>query len=106
MNFARSLVSSLLSSAVMLAQGCTSVPPPLGDKQFATVRTGMTTDEVRNALGEPKRTMKFPSSNNVAWDYEGTDTWGYMVEYSVTFGPDGRAVSKLARRLNDGGERK
>jgi outer membrane protein assembly factor BamE (lipoprotein component of BamABCDE complex) len=111
MNLVKSTLSTaLLVSALLAAQGCTTAamsgPPPMTDKQFSTVEKGMTDDEVRTALGTPKRTMKFPGSNNVAWDYEGTDAWGYMVEYSVTFDPNGRVVSKLARRLNDGGERK
>jgi outer membrane protein assembly factor BamE (lipoprotein component of BamABCDE complex) len=113
MKFVKSSLSiALLASSVILVSGCAAPAPgtsnrepPMTDKQFASVQTGMTNDEVRSNLGAPKRMTKFPSSN-VAWDYEGTDTWGYMVEYSVTFGPDGRVVSKLARRLNDGGERK
>ncbi|HLX22552.1 MAG TPA: hypothetical protein VKR38_04325 [Usitatibacter sp.] len=113
MGFAKStLTTALLASALMLAQGCTTAPgtsnaePPMGDKRFAAVQAGMTNDEVRASLGAPKRITRFPGSNNVAWDYEGKDTWGYMVEYSVTFDPNGRVLSKLARRINDGGELK
>jgi outer membrane protein assembly factor BamE (lipoprotein component of BamABCDE complex) len=110
MNFVKSTLSiGLLAAAAFLAPGCTTTSTStaqMSDKQFAAVKEGMTTDEVRSTLGAPKRTMAFPKSDKVAWDYEGTDTWGYMVEYSVTFSPDGRVVSKLARRLNDGGERK
>jgi len=112
MNIVKSAVAAgLLASAVILAQGCAATPgtssarPPMSDKRFAAVQAGMTTDDVQTSLGAPRRITKFPAGN-VAWDYEGTDTWGYMVEYSVTFGSDGRVVSKLARRLNDGGELK
>ncbi len=106
------LATALFASAVMLAQGCTTTPgtsnagPPMSDKTFASVKDGMTNDEVRASLGDPRRVTKFPGSNNVAWDYEGKDTWGYMVEYSVTFDSSGRVLSKLARRINDGGEMK
>jgi outer membrane protein assembly factor BamE (lipoprotein component of BamABCDE complex) len=108
MNFVKSALSvGLLATAVFLGQGCaTTDAPPMSDQRFVSVKEGMTTDEVRITLGAPKRTTTFPKSDKVAWDYEGTDAWGYMVEYSVTFGPGGRVESKLARRLNDGGERK
>ncbi len=106
MNIVKSAASiGLLATAVILAQGCaTNATAQMSDKQFAAVKEGMTTDEVRGTLGAPKRTTKFPLSDKVAWDYEGTDGWGYMVEYSVTFGPDGRVATKLARRINDGGD--
>jgi outer membrane protein assembly factor BamE (lipoprotein component of BamABCDE complex) len=94
----------LLGAAALLASACASVPPPMNDGRFATVQAGMTDEQVRAALGPPEKVMKFPVSSNVAWDYQGTDTWGYMVDYSVTFGPDQRVVSKLARRINDGGD--
>ena len=100
----------LLTAAAIFAAGCADVPTPkysaMNDSRFAVVQVGMTSDQVRSALGVPEKTMKFPASSNEAWDYMGTDTWGYMVDYSVTFGPDQRVVSKLARRINDGGDRR
>ena len=48
--------------------------------------------------------MRFPLSGNEAWDYLYVDTWGILASYSVTFGSDGRVVSKVSRRLNDGGD--
>jgi outer membrane protein assembly factor BamE (lipoprotein component of BamABCDE complex) len=93
----------LLASACSSMNATNTMSPKLNDDRFATVQTGMTNDQVRAALGDPRRTMKFPGTGNEAWDYDGTDTFGFMVEYSVTFDPSGRVVSKLARRLNDGG---
>jgi outer membrane protein assembly factor BamE (lipoprotein component of BamABCDE complex) len=97
----------LLAAAAIFTAGCANVPTPrysgMNDSRFAAIEPGMTAEQVTAALGAPERTMKFPSSN-VAWDYTGTDTWGYMVDYSVTFGPDQRVVSKFARRINDGGD--
>ena len=92
------------AAAVVAASGCAGVEPPMNDQRFASVATGMTGDEVRERLGVPLRTMAFPLSASEAWDYEGTDTWGYKVNYSVTFGPDKRVASKNARRMNDGGD--
>jgi len=107
MNIVKSLASiGLVAIALFLAQGCaTASTAQMSDKQFAVVKEGMTTDEIRTALGTPIRTMKFPRSDQEAWSYEGTDSQGYMVEYSVTFAANGRVVSKFARRINDGGER-
>jgi outer membrane protein assembly factor BamE (lipoprotein component of BamABCDE complex) len=93
----------LLAAVAALAGACATVEAPMNDKRFATIEVGMTSDEVRTALGPPEKTMPFPASSRVAWDYTGTDTWGYMVDYSITFGPDQRVVSKFARRINDGG---
>jgi outer membrane protein assembly factor BamE (lipoprotein component of BamABCDE complex) len=93
-------------SVLLLVSACatTSVDTSVNDARFGAIQVGMTTDQVRQALGAPRRTMNFPASSNVAWDYDGTDTFGYKVEYSVTFGPDQLVKSKLARRINDGGE--
>ena len=96
---------SFAAAAAVLVQGCASVvETSLNDQRFGAVRIGMTSDEVRGALGSPLKTERFPLSNKLAWDYMGTDTWGYMVDYSVTFGADQRVESKFARRINDGGD--
>lgn len=95
----------LLCAAAALASACATIPAPMNDTRFGTVDVGMTSEQVRLAFGAPEKTMKFPLSSHEAWDYFGTDTWGYMVDYSVTFGPDQRVVSKDARRINDGGDR-
>lgn len=93
-------------AAATLAAACASAPQrPLSDDLFRVIQPGMTQDEVRRALGAPDETMRFPLSGNVAWDYRTLDTWGYIVDFSVTFGPDGRAESRFARRVNDGGDR-
>ena len=94
-------------SVLLLACACADIntsATSLNDKRFGAIDVGMTSDEVKAALGTPQKTMAFPMSSRVAWDYLGTDTWGYMVDYSITFGPDQRVVSKLARRINDGGD--
>lgn len=59
----------------------------------------MTQAEVAGLIGRPDDTMSFPLSHTVAWDYLYQDTWGYTAEFSVTFDPSGRAVSKFSKRL-------
>jgi hypothetical protein len=48
--------------------------------------------------------MKYPLSQTVAWNYRYQDTWGYMAIFSVTFAKDGRALSTISERVNDGGD--
>lgn len=74
------------------------------DELFAQIQPGMTQEEVLRIVGRPEQTMPFPLSRTVAWDWTAFDTWGYMVEQSVTFDAQGRVVSKFARRINDGGD--
>jgi hypothetical protein len=76
------------------------------DALFARVLTGMTAEDVRRELGAPDQTMPFPRLGTVAWDYRYQDAWGYLALMSVTFGPDGRVVSRGSQRLNDGGDHK
>ena len=89
--------------AAFLLAACTIAAPARSDPLFARVAPGMTGDEVRALLGAPDNTMAFPMSRTTSWGYFYYDTWGYYCEFSVTFAPDGRAVSKFTRRVNDGG---
>jgi outer membrane protein assembly factor BamE (lipoprotein component of BamABCDE complex) len=101
----KSILATILAAAALLLHACAGgFGPTMNDDRFATVQTGMKKDEVLQLLGRPQQTMKFPLNNTESWDYIGQDTWGYMVDYAVVFGPDGRVVNKVARRLNDGGD--
>ena len=101
-------IASSLAVALTLAACANFAPvarnPPLTVEQFAQVQVGMTRDDTLRLLGKPYETMRFPMSGNEAWDYLYQDPWGYMASYGVTFGPDGHVVSKISRRLNDGGD--
>lgn len=102
-----SIVRRIFSlAAAVLAASCASQPagPMRDDALFARIETGMTQDEVLRIAGRPDQTMPFPLSRTVAWDWRTFDTWGYLVEQSVTFDASGRVVGKYARRLNDGGD--
>ena len=78
--------------------------PARTDQTFARIQPGMSQDDVTRIAGRPDETMPFPLSRQVAWSYIAYDSWGYMVEQSVTFDDAGRVVSKYARRMNDGGD--
>lgn len=97
----------LATLAVVVVQGCAVTYAPRGpqrsDVLFAQVQQGMTRDDVMAITGPPDNTMAFPASRTDSWGYFYWDTWGYYCEYSVTFGPDGRVLSKLSRRINDHG---
>lgn len=78
--------------------------PPRSDELFARVQTGMTTQDVERIAGRPDETMPFPLSGNSSWGYRYQDSWGYIAYFYVTFAADGLVVSKLSRRVNQGGD--
>jgi outer membrane protein assembly factor BamE (lipoprotein component of BamABCDE complex) len=91
--------------AASLLAGCAGGPfvpggPPRSDALFSRISPGMTQGDVERIIGPPDDTMSFPLSHTVAWDYLYQDTWGYTAEFSVTFDPSGRAVSKFSKRLD------
>lgn len=89
-----------------LLHACAAVPgpnPQRNDANFSRVERGMTADEVRNLCGAPDNTMQFARTGTDSWGYFYWDQYGYYVEFSVTFGSDGRVLSKTYRRVGDGG---
>jgi outer membrane protein assembly factor BamE (lipoprotein component of BamABCDE complex) len=74
------------------------------DARFDLIRPGMTRDDAMRLFGRPDETMRFPMTATESWDYLYYDTWGVLASYSVTFGADGRVVTRFSRRLNDGGD--
>jgi hypothetical protein len=96
MRFARLL-------ALLILAGCVAVSGvPRSDDVFARIRPGMTEAEVASLTGRPDNVMPFPMSATTSWGFYYFDTWGYYCEFSVTFGPDGRVLSKISRRISDG----
>jgi hypothetical protein len=85
--------------------GCAASPALRSDDVFSRIHAGMTQAEVRELVGAPDNVMPFPLSRHTSWGYFYFDTWGYYAEFSVTFAPDGLAISKISRRVNDGGDR-
>ncbi|HET9651506.1 MAG TPA: outer membrane protein assembly factor BamE [Usitatibacter sp.] len=100
----RALAAAAAATLLAACAGGPATRAMTSDDMFARVQPGMSQDEVRGMFGTPYQVMPFPLSHNVAWTYIAYDTWGYMVDFSVTFGPDGRAVSRFSRRINDGAD--
>lgn len=70
----------------------TSLRQVLHPDNFARVRPGMTSQEVRRMLGKPMKTTPYALKNEVAWD------WRYMLPpnqsmvFTAWFGPDERVL--------------
>jgi|SRR5258706_8353942 len=92
-------------TACLMAQACATHvdSQKRNDAMFDRIQQGMTPEQVRDITGAPDNTMPFPLSGNLSWGYFYWDQFGYYVEFSVTFAPDGKVLSKAYRRMNDGG---
>ena len=94
---------------VLLLAACAVTFEPRGphrtDDLFARIQPGMTRDDVAALAGRPDNTMAFPASRTDSWGWFYFDTWGYYSEFSVTFDANGRAVSKISRRVMQDGVR-
>jgi hypothetical protein len=87
----------------VIAAACAGLAPQRSDELFARIQRGMSEAEVLGVAGTPDNTMSFPLAKDTSWGYFYYDTWGYYAEFSVTF-KDGRATSKISRRVNDGSD--
>ena len=90
--------------ASLLLGACATAPTVRRDDIFDRIAPGMPRDEVRAMTGDPDNVMPFPLSGNTSWAWLYWDRFGYYVEFSVTFAPNGLVLSKNYRRLNDGGD--
>jgi outer membrane protein assembly factor BamE (lipoprotein component of BamABCDE complex) len=96
---------ALAALAVALLQGCAAVlasNEPVRNGLIGQVQQGMTREQVVAVMGPPDQTMAFERTQTVAWDYRFTDTWGFLSMFAVTFAADGRVVSTITWRINDG----
>lgn len=71
----------------------------LPDDAIWRVERGQTREQVLEMFGAPFETMQFPRTNQVAWDYRYTDTWGYPCILSITFDAEGRVASRISQRI-------
>lgn len=77
------------------------IEPVLNEDHFYRIRAGMTREEVLRMIGPPGETTNF-GSGNVAYTYRFQDGWGYLSDFSVTYGPDWVVRSKIAIRIDPG----
>lgn len=74
----------------------------LAPHNFAKVVAGMEEGEVRRMLGKPAKMMTFARKQETDWDWNYIDPPTRDMQFTVTFGPDGRVLRTLNReRLPD-----
>ena len=74
--------------------------PLLNDDRAGAITAGMTGAAVEAAIGRPYQRVRFDNLKATAWDYRYIDTWGYVTEFAVMIGDDGRVVNKVASRVD------
>lgn len=72
--------------------------PGLNDTRTQAIVVGMTPAQVMAAIGKPHQRVRFGNLNATAWDYRYTDTWGYITEFAVMIGDNGRVVGTVSAR--------
>jgi hypothetical protein len=100
---AKAVVIASVTACLLMASCAGTYGPTRTDDLFARIHQGMTKDDVQRLAGTPDEMMQFPLSHTDAWAYRYYDSWGFYAEYSVTFGPDGRAVTMISQRIGYGG---
>ena len=68
--------------------------------QEAQIKIGMSTDEVRSALGKPARIYKYRNEVGPTWTYEVVGASSATV-YEVDFGKDGNVIKINERERRD-----
>lgn len=63
--------------------------------QEAAVKTGLTTNEVRQALGRPARVERFIGEAGPSWTYNVSGGNDPMAVFEVNFGTDGKVASMI-----------
>jgi outer membrane protein assembly factor BamE (lipoprotein component of BamABCDE complex) len=79
------------SSSYFMSQG-------LNDDKAATVVTGTDAARVTALLGEPHQRVRFDNLKATAWDYRYVDAWGYIIDFSVMVGDNGKVINKVSTR--------
>ena len=77
----------------------------LNQEGFSRIQPGLDGAQVSAILGPPSSEARFERLQQVSWDYRNQDVWGYVCEYSVIFGTEGKVVGTFNRRLNPGRDR-
>jgi hypothetical protein len=72
--------------------------PGLTDAKAALVVAGMDAAAVEATIGAPHQRVRFDNLKATAWDYRYIDSWGYMIDFSVMIGDDGKVINKVSAR--------
>jgi len=64
---------------------------------FARIEPGMGEEEVRRMLGKPAKMMTYKLKQETDWDWNWIDPPTRSMEFTVTFGPDGRVLRSGSR---------
>jgi|GEM_PF-1838346 len=100
----RSFIRVIALSVVGLVCACSNIggsyflTPGLNDDRAQRIRAGMSALEVKVAIGNPHQRVRFDNLKATAWDYRYIDTWGYITDFAVMVGDDGRVVNTVSAR--------
>ena len=75
----------------------TALRQVLAPHNFAKVVPGMGEEEVRRLLGKPAKMMTYKLKQETDWDWNYVDPPTRSMEFTVTFGPDGRVLRSASR---------
>ena len=70
----------------------------LTDDKTALVVTGTDAARVTTIPGEPHQRVRFDNLKATAWDYRYVDSWGYIIDFSVMVGDNGKVINKVSAR--------
>ena len=75
-----------------------SIDQVLSEKYFHRVRSGMTPEQVRRAMGPPWQILDFARVHETVWDYRYSDAWNYPSVFSVIFDQSGVVKTTVNQR--------
>ena len=75
----------------------------LAPHNFEKIRPGMDEEQVRRMLGKPAKVTTYQLKQETDWDWNYIDPPTRDMEFTVTFGPDGRVLRSVGREKLHGG---
>lgn len=75
----------------------------LAPHNFEKIRPGMDEEQVRRMLGKPAKVTTYQLKQETDWDWNYIDPPTRNMEFTVTFGPDGRVLRSAGREKLHGG---
>lgn len=87
-------MAAVLMAGAALAHAAPGFTVQAQDQQL--VKTGMTQDEVRAALGTPSRSLQFQGLHTTTWTYQRPEV---NIVFDVDFGSDGKVIATGERQV-------